>query len=257
MSSFSTSAITLRRIDYGDFDLILTFFTLDKGKVSIIAKSAKKSIKRFSGILELFCVLKVVYTLGRGSGLPVLKEASLCHSFPNIRVHILKTAYASYWSELINEWVEAEQQQVQLYHLLYHVLKELDAGNTPEAALSIIFQIRFMALAGLVPNLGHCSVCHADTEMIRQNRVIFDLSRGGIVCEKCDTGSIRRIFLSKGTIKQLTWVASGGLNKAVRIRFAPQTVKEGLGLLEGFVPYHLGKEPRSLKFLRQIRSAEK
>jgi hypothetical protein len=30
-------------------------------------------------------------------------------------------------------------------------------------------------------------------------------------------------------------------------------LKEGLEFMEAFVPYHLGKEPRSLKFLRQIR----
>ncbi|MBU4287277.1 MAG: recombination protein O N-terminal domain-containing protein, partial [Proteobacteria bacterium] len=56
MSSFSTPAIVLRRIDFGDYDLIINFFTLNKGKISVIAKSAKKSVKRFSGVLEPFSV---------------------------------------------------------------------------------------------------------------------------------------------------------------------------------------------------------
>ncbi|MBW1745923.1 MAG: DNA repair protein RecO [Deltaproteobacteria bacterium] len=60
MSSFSTPAIVLRRIDFGDYDLIVSFFTLNKGKISVIAKSAKKSVKRFSGVLEPFSVLEVV-----------------------------------------------------------------------------------------------------------------------------------------------------------------------------------------------------
>ncbi|MGB5991698.1 MAG: recombination protein O N-terminal domain-containing protein, partial [Desulfobacterales bacterium] len=42
MSSFSTPAIVLRRIDYGEYDFVITLFTLRNGKVSVIAKSAKK-----------------------------------------------------------------------------------------------------------------------------------------------------------------------------------------------------------------------
>ncbi|MBW1752074.1 MAG: DNA repair protein RecO [Deltaproteobacteria bacterium] len=85
MSSFETPAIMLRRVDFGDYDLIITFFTLKQGKKSVIAKSAKKSTKRFAGILELFSVLDIVFGKGRGKGLPVLQEAALKHPFAGIR----------------------------------------------------------------------------------------------------------------------------------------------------------------------------
>lgn len=54
MSTFSTSAILLRRSSYGDYDLIVTLLSLEKGKITVIAKNAKKSRKRFPGMLELF-----------------------------------------------------------------------------------------------------------------------------------------------------------------------------------------------------------
>ncbi|MCK5418607.1 MAG: DNA repair protein RecO, partial [Desulfobacterales bacterium] len=106
MSVFSTPAILLHRLDYGDFDLILTFLSLERGKITLIAKSAKKSTKRFAGILELFSLIEVVGSTGRGRGLPVLQEAKLHSPFSTIRDDINKTAYASYWCELINKWVE-------------------------------------------------------------------------------------------------------------------------------------------------------
>ncbi|MBW2574506.1 MAG: DNA repair protein RecO [Deltaproteobacteria bacterium] len=253
MSSFSTPAIMLRRIDFGDYDLIVTFFTLNKGKISVIAKSAKKSTKRFAGILELFSVLDVVCSISRGKGLPVLQEAILKHPFSNIRSKIIKTAYASYWAELINQWMEKGQKQVQLFHLFRHVLSELDLGNTSEEALSILFQIRFLTIAGLGPNLKQCSICRAEMEKMKETRINFDLSKGGIICGGCASGNLQKIFLSKGTIKHLLWIQRGDLTRAVRIKFASRALMEGLEFLEVFVPYHLGKEPRSLKFLRQIR----
>lgn len=54
MPDFSTQAVVLRSVDYGDSDKIVTLFTSGYGKISAIAKGAKRSMKRFGGTLELF-----------------------------------------------------------------------------------------------------------------------------------------------------------------------------------------------------------
>jgi DNA repair protein RecO (recombination protein O) len=90
-------------------------------------------------------------------------------------------------------------------------------------------------------------------EKMQNSRVRFNLVKGGIACDRCVPGNSGKILFSKGTIKQLLWVERGNLNTAARVRFTARDLKEGLEFLEAFVPYHLGKEPRSLKFLRQIR----
>jgi len=113
--------------------------------------------------------------------------------------------------------------------------------------------MRLMAISGHSPNLRECSICKTQLEEIKKAKITFDLARGGLVCENCSQNISKRIVLSKGTIKQLLWIEKQDLTKAKRIRFAPQASNEGLKFLEAFVPYHLGKEPRSLKFLRQIR----
>ena len=81
--------------------------------------------------------------------------------------------------------------------------------------------------------------------------------KGRIICKKCRTSSASGTLLGKGTIKQLLWVESGDLAKAIRIKFSKSALIEGTEFLEEFVCYHLGKQPRSLKFLRQIRGAVK
>jgi len=253
MSSFSTPAIVLRRIDFGDYDLILNFFTLNIGKISVIAKSAKKSVKRFAGVLEPFSVLEVVCSSGRGKGLPVLQEATLTQPFSKIRADIVKTAYASYWAELINVWMEDGKKQVQIYQLFQHVLEDLDLDYTPQEALSIIFQIRFIKISGFCPDLTLCGSCRVKIEEIKKGKITFDIVKGCLICGSCSSAKSGKIYLSKGTIKQLLWVESGDLKKAGRIRFTPKALNEGLKFLEVFVPYHLGVESRSLAFLRQIR----
>lgn len=251
-SSFSSPAILLRRIEHGDHDLIISLFTRERGKISVIAKNAKRSVRRFSGALELFATLHVECKKGRGR-LPVLLEASLVQPHVYIRSDIKKTAYASYWMEILNKWLEEGKQQLLLYRLLQYVLDEVDAGSATEEELSILFQMRFLMISGLMPNLEECSNCRISLEEVGNSSVGVDLKKGGIVCDRCLERQDRAGSLSKGTIKQLLWVANSELEKAGRAKFAKQAVREGLSFLEAFVIFHLGSEPRSLQFIRGLR----
>jgi len=257
MKTFSSPAIILRSVDFGDYDVILTLFTLERGKISAIAKSAKKSIKRFGGILEIFSVLNVVCSPGKSENLVVLQEADLISSLTDIRTDFSKTAYSSYWSEIVNAWAENDAKQERLYRLLYYVLEQINSDNISAEILSILFQIRFASIAGICPNLVRCSICQLAVDSIREERISFNFQKGGVVCRKCAGNTGNRLSLSKGTIKQLLWINSGDLKKAGKIRLISSALNEGLNFLEAFLTYNLGKETQSLKILRQIRNQKK
>lgn len=243
----------IRKIEYGDHDLIITFFTQDHGKIAVIAKSAKKSVKRFSGTLELFSITDIVCKTGRGK-LPILQEATLKEPFLEIRKDIRKTAYASYWAELINLWVEEKRRMRSLFRLFEHALTTLDTDRVSPGEISTLFQLRFLDLAGMFPDLNSCTFCRLPLSEIKGQKIMFDLAKGGLVCEKCKEASSGVLFLSKGTIKQLQWLAGGDLKRAERIRFSRSSLSESISFLEDFVPYHLGKNPKSLAFLKRIRA---
>ena len=114
MSRSTTTAIVLQRRQYGDFDLIVTVLSNDQGKRTLIAKSAKKSTKRFPGILEPFNHLQIAFRETRRKGMPILEEATLYRQSGNLRSDFLKTAYASYWVESINIWIEEGRVQTDI-----------------------------------------------------------------------------------------------------------------------------------------------
>ena len=256
MSLISTPAIMLRRVNYGDYDLICTFFSLHEGKISLIAKSAKKSKKRFAGVLEPYCVLDIVYKGGRERRLPVLQEAALSKAFSTIRTSITKTAYAAFMAELIYEHLEEKAPLAPIFNLYQYALEAIDKETMQAEAAGILFQMRFMALSGFCPNLTHCLSCGRKTEEMKRRQVAFDLKKGGVICMDCAAAGTDRIRLSIGTIKQLLWLERSRMGTAARIRFSPAALKESLMFLETFVPFHLGKELKSLKFLQQLRSSD-
>jgi DNA repair protein RecO (recombination protein O) len=254
MAVQATRALLLRRVDYGDFDLILTFFTEAYGKIAVIAKHAKKSKKRFAGVLELFTVLNITCRSGR-SDLPVLQEALLEEPFVGIRGSMLKTAYASYWAELVTAWAEESQRMVRLYRLLVQVYSGLDRQALDPALLNLMFQMQFLEIAGLCPNLNYCCVCKENLDRQPHHVSGIDLPRGGLRCHGCEAHEEGNVCLSRGTIKQLQWLAQGDLKHVERLRFSARALHEAQQFLETFVPFHLGREPRSLKVLRRIRPA--
>jgi DNA repair protein RecO (recombination protein O) len=145
--------------------------------------------------------------------------------------------------------------QDSLYRLMSHVLAKLNQGKTPVEVLSILFQMRFLSLAGFRPNFDHCHACKTCLDQIRHESVVSDPSKGGIACPTCGIPANGRLNISKGTLKQLMWTDTGDLERAARIRFAPSAISEGLAFLEAFVPFHIGKSPKSLKVLRSVRSS--
>lgn len=256
MSDFSTDGIVLKKTEYGDHDLIITFYTRSLGRVSVIAKNAKKSVRRFGGALDSFSVMNIECSRQkRRNGLPVLCSVDLTNPFSRIRTNALHTGYASYWVEIINSWMEEGKEQEDIYRLLFYVLETLNSGTLETSVLSLLFQIRFMSLSGFSPDLARCGICSQPIDELPQQTLLFDLPEGRLVCEACSKKTAVRngIVVSKGTLKQLHWINTKDINRVERMRFSDLAINEGERLLELFIPFHLGREMKSLGVLRRIR----
>lgn len=257
MTGFVTDAILLRKIEYGDHDFIISFLSKSQGKISVIAKNAKQSIKRFSGALDLFSVnhIQCTFPKKKKDGLTILSQADLEDSFANIRYDVFKTAYASYWTELMHFWLEENKQQTRLYNLLLFSLDALNKASLSTEVISLFFQIRFMAISGFFPNIEICDTCKTPIDQIEHKKVRFDFAEGRIICQNClQNRSNFGLAVSKGTLKQIHWMNKSDNSRADRIKFSAITIKEGEMLVESFIPFYIGRDLKSLQFLNRLRN---
>ncbi|MCG8567320.1 MAG: DNA repair protein RecO [Desulfobacterales bacterium] len=249
----------LRKIEFGDHDYIITFMTQSHGKIAAIAKNAKKSVQRFSGALDLFSLnhIQCSRSKRKQDSLMLLNQSELEQGFANIRYDVHRTAYASYWVEMTYLWVEEGEPQLELYNLLKFSLEMLHGSDIKKEVLSILFQIRFMGISGFSPNLDCCDACRNPLDGIPSKKVWFDFREGKILCPGCSQkGSGYGTRVSKGTLKQIFWLNGTPMDKADRIRLPEFALKEAENLLESFIPFHIGREFRSLKFLRRLRQEQ-
>ncbi|MDL2286417.1 DNA repair protein RecO [Desulfococcaceae bacterium OttesenSCG-928-F15] len=245
-------AIVMRRVEYGDYDLILTLFSKKEGKISLLAKNARKSKKRFTGRIENFSLIAPETSRGKNGGMPFLQGAFLLEPFEGLRLDFLRMGYAAYWMETLCLWLEEKVPQPAVHELVLDFLRELNAGETSPEFLSLVYHLRFLSIAGLAPGLDFCGACGKILGEDASGTIRFDLGRGRVLCPQCQPSS-RVQSMSLGTLKALSWVQYRDRDAAGRIQFSGQSRMEGLDFLENFMGFHLGREFRSLRYLRNVR----
>ena len=81
MAVIEDEAIVLRAVEYGESDLIAHLLMPDIGRLTVIAKYARKSQRRFPGSLDLFNHLRVRVSRKRPQGLGFLERGVLVAPF--------------------------------------------------------------------------------------------------------------------------------------------------------------------------------
>src|SRR5437588_6301396 len=95
---YQAEVVVLRRTSFGETDRILVLFSREKGKLSAIAKGARRSLSRLGGGTEPFTQSSV--QLAVGQNLDVLTQCRVERSFPALRRDLEKMGYASYLIEM-------------------------------------------------------------------------------------------------------------------------------------------------------------
>ncbi|PIV24392.1 MAG: DNA repair protein RecO [Deltaproteobacteria bacterium CG_4_8_14_3_um_filter_45_9] len=252
MPLFTTNAIVIRSLNYGESDKILTFFSKDFGKLKGIAKGARRSRKRFQNALGLFSHLRLIFFDKEGMGLVRAESCDILHSFPKIKEDLKKILYGSYYLELVNEMAGEREANSEAFGLLLSFLSNLEEMDPQEEQLRL-FEIRMLSLFGYRPNMGKCGLCKKGWEDLQEiPTVFFSLEKGALVCERCSKMWNNLIPLSLGTARLIEKISQMELSKIQRLRFTLQALSESRELLPKFISYQLGKELKSLKTLGDI-----
>ncbi len=135
---------------YSDSDLILRVICQGEGKVSLLAKYARKSSKRFGVQLDIFDCGKVEAEAGRGS-LMILKSFIPLQSYGALRNSLEKMTAASIVCECFDFLLHEEAPEDQeAYERLRLGLTAIDSESTPGAIAAAAFE----AIVGLLCTSG-------------------------------------------------------------------------------------------------------
>ena len=240
-------AIIIRGVDYSETSRIFTFYTRQYGRMSALAKGAKRKSSKLVGHTDLFSHGQIVFASGRSRDrLHILTESCAFDVFPQIRQELPRYYAACHAAALVHAMTAEEDPSPELFDELLALLRRLDAGVEPALAL-FAFEARLLVLTGFMPEVSRCAACG---KQMREKRVAFSPGLGGIVCKQCAAGEADLVTnVQSGALSLLARLARGKLTKLHRVTVASFVVREVRAFLDGFEAHILGKALRTAKHL--------
>lgn len=190
-NSIESQALLLGRVQFGEADLILHLFTDVSGRISALARGARKSKRRFSGTLEPMHTLRIEFTKTSRGDLHTLKSSQLLRPRSGLtsRLSTLEAAgKALYW---LRHAAPHETPEPHLWRAINGLLDELAGPDGQEHATGLLtaFGLRLLEVLGWGLNLQGCVSCGKPCPPERSGWM--NPERGGLVCRECGGGPIR------------------------------------------------------------------
>ena len=241
-----TEAVVLRSLPYGETSRIVTLYTRNKGKLSVIAKGARLPKSKFGSTLQALSVVQAVLYYRPTRTLQTLSECA--HTFVSKLDDLDRLAAGLRVLELTNALVQAEEESPTVFDLLVLLIARLHGPHTSATLLQLYYEMQLATALGFAP--------HCDYEAVRSlpaSGGTLLLETGLIVAEgDCGKYAIRasrtalRTFAILSRAQQMDTVAS----------LAPSRVDEVHHLVAQYLRFHVAEAypERSRDVLRQMRS---
>lgn len=259
MNRIQTEALVLRVIEFGESDRIVHLLVPDSGRLTAIAKGARRSVRRFPGTLDLFNHLRIAVDVRRANAMARLDQATLVRAFGGLRAASARFALGCYLVELLDRLAPEGAARSDARRLFAFALEALDrAARAPlDPRLRPLLELRALDALGLRPELRCCVRCGDELAGPTADRgprgtVGFHVAEGGPVCGRC-AGAVHGLFrVQLGTLRALEGALRLSPQQLDRLVLGPRALEEARTLLARFHRFHLGVELRSERVLDEL-----
>lgn len=197
-------AICIRAVDYSETSQILSFFTRKNGKISAIAKGAKRPKSNFDGPIEIFTSGNIVFADSKKQKLATLTEFQQQSTFSALAKDLFALHCASFAAELTELMTDDYDPHPQLFDQLLELFKNLSntKNKTEVLTLLILFQLALLKQVGLQPVLNACTNCKSNFNT-DWPQTYFCHSANGLICRDCEPSFEDKMKLSKNVANSL------------------------------------------------------
>ena len=250
--------MVLKTAPLRESDLLVTLYTETHGRITAVARGARRSQKRFAGGLQLLVLGRFQLGQRPRGDLWALEGVDIVRDWTHLASDVVAVAHASYVAELVGALLPAEVPDADALAMILALWDSLaEAGPSPGALRAV--ELALLDLGGHRPALDACAAC-GNTEL--GAGAVFDPSRGGAICRSCAAGSrgpgIRP--LDPATLAYLREVATLAAPAAARAvdtdpRFQPADRTAARDAMLAMVQQLVGKPLRSLEFIAKLGAA--
>jgi DNA repair protein RecO (recombination protein O) len=197
----TSNAVVLRTTNYSDTSLIVRLFTEDFGKVSVIAKGARRPKQAAAAILQPPNHVAVWYSFKEGRDIQTLTKSEFVERYAGLSIQLAKGAAAMLIVEMLDRAVHDSDPHPILFRLITSTLRQVDQTEGDVTMLMNFYQLHLAKQLGFGAHLSSCGHCGRPMK-----EASFEVTTGTLLCPRCR--SVEGIQLGSQALERLQSLAT-------------------------------------------------
>ena len=191
---FKTDGLILQEQTIKENDKLVTVLTRSDGIIRCFVRNAKLLKGRLCTATQTLSYSRLSVYHGRDRY--IIDEAEPVELFFDLRLDLEKLSIGQYFCELAMYLIPEGSASDEYLSLILNSLYLLAKGTKPVLQIKAVFEMRFMSIAGFMPDLVCCDKC----KCYESDTMHFLYYEGKLLCNNCFRGENYSIALSKGAV---------------------------------------------------------
>lgn len=213
MKLTKVKGIVIKETSYKDNDKIITILTDTLGKVSVMAKGAKKT--NSPNLASSQYLVYSEFVLYKSTNYYYINSSEVINMFYNLRIDFEKLNIAFELTKLVYSVTDENQDTSDILKLLLNTLYVIDKLNKDPKLVTAIFKIKLLGILGFTPRLDVCNSCRKKIYENVEEKVFYDYINNIFFCRDCVLNSEKKryIEISVPTLIAINYVVRSDIKK--------------------------------------------
>lgn len=238
----TTEALVLRTMKFSESSLIATLFTRDHGKISVLAKGARRNTRPFGASVGVLSHVHAVIYHKSQRELQLLTQCELVERYPALMEDLPCMGIGMTAVELLHLSTEHDEPHPEVFDLTVNLFQTLQHATQRYRNALYAYEVRLLGLLGFKPSLRQCVSCKEDLSSFRpagpQGRV--RVTGSGVMCGRCGERGDTGVMISYAACAALeSFQNTGGIEASLRVVMTPEMSRDIEETLRHLVQVHL------------------
>ena len=219
MGTVKMSGIIISESNLGDYDKMLTMLTPGLGKISCVAKGARRQRSALLAGTQFLCFGE--YLMYKGANTYNINSCETIEVFYKLRTDLDKLNNAVYITKIIQDVTEENQNCYKILQLFLNTLYTLSETDKDSELIISIFKLKLLCFLGFTPRITECTNCKQ-----KENLQYFSLKDNGFKCSACAKQDTSCLTMSESTANAIRYIVMSPPKKLYSFNLKDESLNE-------------------------------
>ena len=219
METVKVKGVILSENNMGDYDKMLTMLTPNFGKISCVAKGARRPKSALLAGTQMFCFGE--YMMYQGTSTYHINSCETIEIFYKLRTDLEKLKYAIHINKIVQDVTEENENCFNIMQLYLNALYTISETDKDLDLTISIFKLRLLCILGYTPRILSCTNCKE-----KDNLSYFSIKDNGFKCEACARQDKSSLQMSESTKNAIKYTITAPAKKLFSFNLINESLEE-------------------------------